>query len=161
LDPRFHPGFALRLQVFANLMTPSSPPRLPAIFQAESAHGVIPSEPCSSRAAVRRLRRLCPLVVGYERCQRTSHPSSTQPKLHDRRMREEPPLPPARRLQGFAPHENPPPQCSGLDYTAARSSHGFLPSRVTTLTAPEQPSLSHPLMRLPHTTRPCRNRTPS
>jgi hypothetical protein len=40
-----------------------SAPSLPALFHAGSAPGVRPSEPCSSRAAVRRLRRRCPLVV--------------------------------------------------------------------------------------------------
>jgi hypothetical protein len=45
---------------FLDLVTPSSAPRLLALFHARSAHGVCPSELCSSRAAVRRLRRLLP-----------------------------------------------------------------------------------------------------
>jgi hypothetical protein len=49
---------------FLNLLTSSSAPSLLALFHARSAHGVRPSELSSSRAAVRRLRRRCPLVVG-------------------------------------------------------------------------------------------------
>lgn len=49
---------------FLNLLTPWSAPRLVALFHATSAHGVLPSESFSSRAAVRRLRRHYPLVVG-------------------------------------------------------------------------------------------------
>jgi hypothetical protein len=40
-----------------------SAPSLPAFFHAGSAPGVRPSELSSSRAAARRLRRRCPLVV--------------------------------------------------------------------------------------------------
>jgi hypothetical protein len=49
---------------FLNLLASSSAPNLPALFHAGSAHGVHPSELCSFRAAARRLRRRCPLVVG-------------------------------------------------------------------------------------------------
>jgi len=45
-------------------MASSSAPDLPALFHAGSAPGVHPSELCSFRAAARRLRRRCPLVVG-------------------------------------------------------------------------------------------------
>jgi len=49
---------------FLNLLTPCSAPCLLAIFQTRSAHGVSPSELCSSRAAVHRLRRRYPHDVG-------------------------------------------------------------------------------------------------
>jgi hypothetical protein len=44
-------------------MAPSSAPSLLALFHARSAHGVRPTELFSSRAAVRRLQRRCPLDV--------------------------------------------------------------------------------------------------
>jgi len=46
-----------------NLLALSSALSLPALFHAGSAHGVNPSELCSSRVAVRRFRRLDPLGV--------------------------------------------------------------------------------------------------
>jgi hypothetical protein len=49
---------------FLDLLAFSSAPDLLALFHARSAPGVRPSELCSFRAAVRRLRRRCPLVVG-------------------------------------------------------------------------------------------------
>lgn len=60
-------------------------------------------------------------------------------------------------LQGFAPRENPPPCCSGLDHNPARSSHGILPSRVRTHRLGAELSLLHPLMPLPTTDHHCRN----
>jgi hypothetical protein len=62
---------------FLNLSTLYAAPRLPALFRAGSAPGVRPSELCSSRAAVRRLRRLCPLVIrkpASEPLSRNRHP---------------------------------------------------------------------------------------
>jgi hypothetical protein len=48
---------------FSQPLDASTAPYLPALFHAGSAHGVRPSELCSSRAAVRRLRRPCLLAV--------------------------------------------------------------------------------------------------
>jgi hypothetical protein len=56
---------------FLNLLTPSSASDLPALFQTGSAPGVLPSEPSSSRAAARRLRRQCPPVVRNRRVNAT------------------------------------------------------------------------------------------
>jgi len=50
---------------FLNLLAPSSAPSLPALFHAGSALGVCPSEPRSSRAAVRCFQRLSPLGVRF------------------------------------------------------------------------------------------------
>jgi hypothetical protein len=49
---------------FLDLLASSSAPDLLALFHARSAHGVSPSELCSSRAAARCLQRRYPLVVG-------------------------------------------------------------------------------------------------
>jgi len=49
-----------RLQVFSTSWRSVTAPRLLALFHARSAHGFRPSEHCSSRAAVRRSRRLWP-----------------------------------------------------------------------------------------------------
>jgi hypothetical protein len=59
-------GFRPRLVApsgFLNPLTLCSAPALPALFHAGLAYGVRSSELCSSRAAVRRLRRRAPLVV--------------------------------------------------------------------------------------------------
>jgi hypothetical protein len=49
---------------FLDLLTPSSAPSLPThISESDPLLGFHPPELCSSRAAVRRLQRLCPLVV--------------------------------------------------------------------------------------------------
>jgi len=50
-----------------NLLTPKRRPMPAGPIQTRSALGVCPSEPCSSRAAVRRLQRPCPHVVGFPR----------------------------------------------------------------------------------------------
>jgi len=52
---------------FLSLLTPWSAPNLLALFHARSAHGVRPSEPSSSRAAVCRLQHRSPLGVGSTR----------------------------------------------------------------------------------------------
>jgi len=49
---------------FLNPLTLLSAPCLPALFHAGSALGVFPCRAFPFRAAVRRLRRRCPLVVG-------------------------------------------------------------------------------------------------
>jgi hypothetical protein len=113
-------------------LTPSSAPSLPALFHARSAHGVRPPEPSSSRAAVRRLRRLCLLDV-----QRLLEP--TRKPAFRRGCRSAAPEPlasmmgrPAKppRLQGVAPHESPPHRSGGLGRTEHVALLGFRPSRV-------------------------------
>jgi len=52
---------------FLNLLTPSSARYLPTLFHAGSAYGIRPSEPCSSRAAVRRLQRHSPHDISFAR----------------------------------------------------------------------------------------------
>jgi hypothetical protein len=71
---------------FLDLSAPSSASSLPALFHAGSAHGVRPSERCSSRAAVRRLRRRCPPAVAT-----TAQPSRGPPSC--RRCRSTAPDP--------------------------------------------------------------------
>jgi hypothetical protein len=61
-----------------NLLALRSAASLLALFHARSAHGVRPSELCSSRAAVRRLRRLCPPVVETLLGPSRGPPSSSQ-----------------------------------------------------------------------------------
>jgi hypothetical protein len=64
---------------FLNLLTPRSAPSLPALFRAGSAHGVHPSELCSSRAAAHRLRCRCPHVVSKALSRRFPATSSLHP----------------------------------------------------------------------------------
>jgi hypothetical protein len=112
-----------------NLLALWSAPSLLALFHARSAPGVRPSESCSSRAAVRRLRRLCPPVVGPPFHSLRGHPDrrrcrSTAPNPNTpmrRELRDDP------RLQGLAPHENPPPEAGGLGRRQARNSLGLTP----------------------------------
>jgi hypothetical protein len=95
-----------------------------------------PSEPCSSRAAVRRLRRRCPLalvllrpcvpILGCKHPQRSAHAASSP------------------GLQGLAPPASPPSPTGGLDQPKTRSSLGLLPSRVFSLTGSTGPSSSLP-----------------
>jgi hypothetical protein len=63
---------------FLNLLALRSAPSLLALFHARSAHGVRPSEPSSSRAAVRRLRRLCPPDVATPSNQARGPPSQSR-----------------------------------------------------------------------------------
>jgi hypothetical protein len=88
---------------FLNLLTPRSVPSLLALFRARSAHGVRPSELCSSRAAVRRLQRRCPLDVGTPSWY---HPSPDNPSRA-----------PKHRAEAIVPHVGSPfgrPPPSGL-----------------------------------------------
>jgi hypothetical protein len=134
-----------------NLMTSSSAPDLSALFHAGSALGVLPSKLCSSRVAVRCLQRRCPPVVetslrparvaGGRRNRRSGAPNHQRPIWACRRS--------APRLQGFAPHESPPPRPGGLGRTEVRGSLGLHPLQGvpshrngTAFTAP-------PLMRFP------------
>jgi len=71
---------------FLDLLALSSAPCLPALFHAGSAHGVRTPELCSSRAAVRRLRRPSLLAVG-ERCHPTPPKASPGPKPRTHRAR--------------------------------------------------------------------------
>jgi hypothetical protein len=59
---------------FLNLLTRSSAPYLPALFHAGSAHGVSPSELCSSCVAARRCRRPSPRDVGTAQPVLTTEP---------------------------------------------------------------------------------------
>jgi hypothetical protein len=158
LDPEFHlrtrlapPGFRQPHDAF-----------IPAVL-ADHLSGRIrswgssPSKLCSSHAAVRRSRRLCPLVVEYPRCNTDIMSPVHETEASQPENTRDPCSPRAPRLQGFAPRESPPPSCDGLDHSQARSSLGLVPSRVPTLTAWEQPSLLHPLMRLPGTNHHRRN----
>jgi hypothetical protein len=127
---------------YLNLLAPQSAPSLLALFHARSAHGVHPSEPCSSRAAVRRLRRRCPLDVAApsnlpedrfaERDAETPRPSSPAPIWEG--LRDAP------HLQGFAPHESPPLQAGCLGRPRRVALLGFVPSRVFPLTGMARPS---------------------
>jgi hypothetical protein len=107
---------------FLNLLTLLSAPCLVALFHATSAHGVAPFRAFSSRAAVRRLRRLSPLVVQAN--PETSPTSAASGRnLWHRPLPERPRERP--RLQGFAPHESPPLTAGGLDRRRARGSPGL------------------------------------
>lgn len=71
-----------------------------ALFHASPAHGVFPSEHCSSHAAVLRFHSRSPLVVG-----RMCHPYASvcaKDAIFHTVLAQTP------RLQGFAPHESPP-----------------------------------------------------
>jgi hypothetical protein len=84
--------------------------------------GLRPSEPCSSRAAVRRLRRRCPpgvVTIPTADPTRRSHASAA------RRAMGRPGNAP--RLQGLAPHESPPLHGGGLDRRERVALLGFRP----------------------------------
>jgi hypothetical protein len=87
-------------------------------FMPDPLLGLLPSEPCSSRAAVRHSGRRSPPGVARSRSDDHGH----------------------TRLQGFAPHENPPQANRWLDRLSARSSPGLLSSRVLALTGMLRPS---------------------
>jgi hypothetical protein len=135
---------------FLNLLTLSSAPSLPALFHAGCAHGVRPSELCSSRAAVRRLQRLCPLDVGTLRASPrfgltvagAEAPRRSRPYPNEEALG-------APRLQGFAPHESPPLRAGCLGRQERVALQGFLPSRVFPLTGMASAFAAPPLMWLP------------
>jgi len=85
---------------FLNLLMPLSTLYLLTLFHVSSAHGVFPSEHCSSHAAALRLHSRCPPVVG-RLCLPYASSCAKDAKLHIV-VTQTP------RLQGFAPHENPP-----------------------------------------------------
>jgi len=152
----------LRLQVFSTSWRLHPPRAWWPCFMPHPLMGLRPSEPCSSRAAVRRLRRLLPSCRSDEPAPsstRTANgrnrPPHAPPRDPTGRSRRAPaarhppaeadehpttgdswPKPPATtgfpkpnrerpHLQGFAPHESPPPTTGGLDRRRARSSPGL------------------------------------
>jgi hypothetical protein len=132
---------------FLNLMAPSSAPSLLALFHARSAPGVHPSELCSSRAAVRRLRRLCPPGVGGALGLTRGPPSPSRTPKRCARTRSSPcgqDLENAPRLQGFAPHESPPHQAGGLGRPERVALLDFSPSGCS-----PSPEWQRPSPRLP------------
>jgi hypothetical protein len=105
----------------------------------------------SSRAAVRRLRRRCPLVVGMtlRRARATVGRSDTEvpPRIRRRPIwtwRRDAP-----RLQGFAPHESPPLRLGCLGRSAARGSLGIPPLQGVPPHRTGAAFTAPPLMRLP------------
>jgi hypothetical protein len=92
--------------------------------------GFCPPELCSTRVAVRRLRRRCPLDV--QTVQLTARqlaltvyvPKHTARPTRSDIMGNNLSSP---RLQGFAPHGSPPPKAGCLGRPKARSSPGFSP----------------------------------
>ena len=115
---------------FHNLMASSSAPDLLALFHARSAPGVRPSELCSSRAAVRRLRRRCPHVV--EVILRSIRAAGGR-----RKRRNAAPNPPPSHMDG--PSKRPSP--SGLCSTrkSATSHRLFRPTRSAWLSWDSSP----------------------
>jgi hypothetical protein len=133
-------GFAspdrLHLQVFSTSWRLHPPRACWPCFMPDPLMGFCPSELCSSRAAVRRLRRRYPLDV--------SRPGCCQPLRRVRSPKR--PRPPSGkttappRLQGLAPHESPPLDAGCLGRRGARGSPGLLPSRVFPLVGMARPS---------------------
>jgi hypothetical protein len=135
---------------FRNLVAPSSAPRLPALFHAGSAHGVVPSRallhscsraPSPAPLPSWRSSRLhaLPKTAGESRGPRPCARPTTS-------MMEGPAD--ASRLQGFAPHESPPLHTSCLGPRARVALLGFLPPGLSP--SPERCRLvpAPPLMRL-------------
>jgi hypothetical protein len=134
---------------FLNLLAPRSAPSLLALFHARSAHGVRPPELCSSRTAVRRLRRPYPHGV-----QEPFRPTREQASRREcRSAAPEPPAPimgrPSRspHLQGLAPCESPPHRHGCLGRAERVALMGFPPPGCSP--SLERPWLSPqpPLMR--------------
>jgi hypothetical protein len=146
---------------FLNLLTPSSTASLLALFHARSAHGVRPPELFSSRAAVRRLQRLCPLDVSsaFQTPRQPAADANAETSRLCQAAAEA--LRNAPRLQGFAPHESPPlhADCLGLRERVALL--GFFPSRVFPPTAMASAFAMPPLMRFPMWTTNRPHRAPS
>jgi hypothetical protein len=74
---------------FLDLLAPCSATCLPALFHAGSAHGVSPSEPCSSRAAVRRFPAPMPPC---RCCAVPSSPAPHEPRRETEESRRRPKL---------------------------------------------------------------------
>jgi len=93
-------------------------------FRADPLMGLSPSERCSSRAAVRRLRRLCPLVVGLPHPKLTKPGSRASPKTKPKKSKlERGRLAFRALLHTRVRHKT----HSGLDRANARSSLGVSP----------------------------------
>jgi hypothetical protein len=135
-----------------NLLAPSSAPCLVALFHATSALGVAPFRalllPCSRTPsptpdALLSFRRTRTTASRAPQTAETDHrtlPHAASPTKADEHRPKPaatgPKGPPATsrvpiqarerpRLQGFAPHESPPPTAGGLDRRRARSSLGL------------------------------------
>jgi hypothetical protein len=121
------------------------------LFHAGSALGVCPSEPSSSRTAVRCLQRRCPPDVAAS-LDTTRQPTSSTRRRNTARP---PPTPiwevprSTPRLQGFDPYESPPLRANGLGRPEHVALLGFLPFRVFPLTGLTTAFTASPLMRLP------------
>jgi hypothetical protein len=135
-----------------NLLTLQSAPSLLALFHARSAHGVPPSEHCSSRAAVHRLQRHCPHSVSSVRS--TPRPNRMDPSQCPKTCAR-----PILKDHSVKPTELPslPRLCSTRESVAAASGLsrrepvallGFRPSRVLTLPDVSPAFTEPPLMRL-------------
>jgi len=98
LEPGLPHRTRLRPQVFSTSRRLHPPRACRPCFMPDPLMGLHPSELCSSRAAVRRLRRPSPHAVGQPLPARTSRTE----------VRYEPDLPEPPRLQGLAPRESPP-----------------------------------------------------
>lgn len=139
-----------RLQVFSTSWRLTAPSLL-ALFHARSALGVPPSGRCSSRAAVRRLRRRCPPVVGpatRSPGDRTGHDVAPKHGVKTGTDRIETcEATPAFRalLHARVRHED----GDGLDRRRRVALLGFLPSRVLSLVRMSAASTAPPLMWFP------------
>jgi hypothetical protein len=103
-------GFAspdrLHLQVFSTSWRFHPPRACRPYFVPDPLMGFRPPELCSSRAAVRRLRRRYPHAVGRGPCRYPFvQPERIRKNARNRLPRNPDPTP---RLQGLAPHESPP-----------------------------------------------------
>jgi hypothetical protein len=123
---------------FRNLLTPCSTPHLLALFHARSALGVPPPELCSSRAAVRRLRRRYPPDVHRRAAPRLRVLPGQElaPKDRKKRRRTGPVGPPS----GFCSTRESVTEHDGLGRTRHVALLGFRPSRVLSLAGMERPS---------------------
>jgi hypothetical protein len=130
---------------FLNLLTPQPPRACRPCFRPDPLMGFSPSELCSSRAAVRRLRRLCPPGVRLDRSIPTWALTSCETKAS--------PPSPATVCCRSAPNH---PDFRALLHarvrhyyrlftpTAARSSPGVSPFRAFPLAGMAEPSLRLP-----------------
>jgi len=136
---------------FLNLLTPCSAPCLLAIFQTRSARGVPPSELCSSRAAVRRLRRRYPHDVGKHRqTSITGHQHRTANRSSPTEASDQSVTPPtATSSTGSCSTRE---SATGIDCLGrgpARSSPGFGPLQGVHPRWNDAAFTESPLMRLP------------
>ena len=116
----------LRLQVFSTSWRLDPPRACWPYLMPDPLMGFRPPEPYSSRAAVRRLRRLYPLVVAAPTVRRPTNPQPTAETIDHGPVYGNGALC-APRLQGLAPHESPPLVAGGLDRRERVALLGFLP----------------------------------